>query len=73
MPGPLGMLSKMGGRYVSFYADDLAGLLLEDFLTETVQDLQKIEEKQRKETVTEEAKDLAGDILDVIKTFNSEA
>ena len=23
-PGPLGMLSKMSGRYVAFYADDLA-------------------------------------------------
>ncbi len=26
--GPLGMLSKMGGRLISFYADDLAEMLL---------------------------------------------
>jgi hypothetical protein len=26
--GPIGMLSKMGGRLISFYADDLAELLL---------------------------------------------
>ena len=26
--GPLGMLSKMGGRLISFYADDLTELLL---------------------------------------------
>lgn len=38
-PGALGMLSKMGGRLIAFYADDLASLLIEDFLTETVGDL----------------------------------
>jgi hypothetical protein len=38
-PGPVGMLSKMGGRLIAFYADDLANLLLEDFLTETARDL----------------------------------
>jgi hypothetical protein len=38
-PGPVGMLSKMGGRLIAFYADDLASMLLEDFLTETCRDL----------------------------------
>jgi len=33
------MLSRMGGRLISFYADDLAGLLLEDFLGETAKEL----------------------------------
>ena len=33
------MLSKMGGRLITFYADDLANLLFEDILTETVADL----------------------------------
>ena len=37
--GPVGMLSKMAGRLITFYADDLAGLLLEDILSETVADL----------------------------------
>jgi len=37
------MLAKMGGRLISFYADDLAELMFEDFLEETVKDLQKIE------------------------------
>jgi len=36
-------LAKMGGRLISFYADDLAELMFEDFLEETVKDLQKIE------------------------------
>lgn len=37
--GPLGMLSKMGGRLISFYADDLSNLLLDDFLSETALEL----------------------------------
>jgi len=44
--GPLGMLSKMGGRLISFYADDLADLLLQDFLVETALELQNMESKQ---------------------------
>lgn len=39
MSGPIGMLSKMGGRLINFYADDLAELLLNDFLIETAADL----------------------------------
>jgi hypothetical protein len=46
--GALGMLSKMGGRMIRFYADDLVELLLGDFLGETVGELQKIEDKSGK-------------------------
>lgn len=55
-PGPVGMLSKMGGRLIAFYADDLATMLLEDFLTETVKDLQVNEERSRKQLTEEESK-----------------
>ena len=34
--GPVSMLAKMGGRMINFYADDLAEMLLNDFLGETV-------------------------------------
>lgn len=37
--GPLGMLSKMGAKLITFYADDLAELLLNDFLGETAIEL----------------------------------
>ena len=37
--GPLGMLSKMGARMINFYADDLAEMLLQDFLGETAIEL----------------------------------
>lgn len=33
------MLSKMGGRLINFYADDLAEMLLNDFLGDTVVEL----------------------------------
>lgn len=41
--GPGGMLAKMGGRLISFYSDDLTEMLLNDFLAETVKELQEIE------------------------------
>jgi hypothetical protein len=37
------MLSKMGGRLISFYADDLAEMMLADFLEETAIELQRLE------------------------------
>ena len=43
------MLSRMGGRLIAFYADDLTELLFEDFLTETVSDLQRIERVAEKQ------------------------
>lgn len=35
-PGGISMLAKMGGKLISFYEDDLAELMFEDFLSETV-------------------------------------
>jgi hypothetical protein len=39
MGGPIGMLSKMGGRLITFYSDDLAELMLNDFLIEVALEL----------------------------------
>ncbi len=68
-PGPVGMLSKMGGRLIAFYADDLAELMLEDFLSETAKSLQQIEEKTRAKFSDQETDKLAADILNVIKEY----
>jgi hypothetical protein len=62
----MSMLAKMGGRLISFYADDLAELMLEDFLAETVIDLQRIEKLTRKEYATAETQVLAENLLDFI-------
>lgn len=61
--GPLGMLSKMGGRLINFYADDLAELLLNDFLAETALELQEMESKQLKTYSGEEAKMVAESLM----------
>ena len=37
--GGIGMISKMGGRLIHYYADDLTDLLLEDVLLDTVMEL----------------------------------
>jgi hypothetical protein len=71
-PGPVGMLSKMGGRLIAFYADDLAELMFDDFLNETVKSLQTIEDKTRAKLSDDEANKLAGDILGVIKEYQVE-
>jgi hypothetical protein len=63
------MLSKMGGRLIAFYADDLAELMLEDFLSETAKSLQQIEEKTRAKFSDQETDKLAADILNVIKEY----
>ena len=63
------MLSKMGGRYVAYYADDLASMLIEDLLRETAEDFNKIEQKSRKERVSQETEAIAVDILSKIGSF----
>ena len=57
------MLSRMGGRIISFYADDLADLLLDDFLKETAEDLQNIEKLTKKNYAERETEQLAKNIL----------
>lgn len=37
------MLSKMGGRLIHYYADDLTEMLLDDILLDTVMELQVVE------------------------------
>ena len=36
---PVGMLAKMGGRLISFYSDELADMMLNDFLIDTAVEL----------------------------------
>lgn len=66
------MLSKMGGRLIAFYADDLADLLLEDFLAETAGDLQKIEAKERRSYNVAETEQIAENIMHAIADYQAE-
>ena len=66
------MLSKMAGRLITFYADDLASLLFEDILSETVQDLQKIEVLARKEYSEKQTEAAMKDILGYLADYQAE-
>ena len=48
------MISRISGRYISFYADDLAGMIIDDILGDTVRELEEIERVSRKVYVGEE-------------------
>ena len=62
----------MGGRIISFYADDLADLLLDDFLKETAEDLQNIEKLTRKNYAERETEQLAKNILQELADYQAE-
>ena len=62
----------MGGRIISFYADDLADLLLDDFLKETAEDLQNIEKMSRKNYAERETEQLAKNILQELADYQAE-
>jgi hypothetical protein len=62
----------MGGRIISFYADDLADLLLDDFLRETAEDLQNIEKLSRKNYAERETEQLAKNILQELADYQAE-
>lgn len=66
------MLSKMGGRLISFYADDLAEMLLSDFLGETAMELQRLESQQLKDYSGEEAKLCAETLMKNLVDYQSE-
>lgn len=44
----IGMVSRISGRFISFYSDELTDLLLDDFLEEVALDLQRIENTNAK-------------------------
>ena len=66
------MLSKMAGRLITFYADDLANLLLEDILAETVADLQQIEQQTKRQYAEKETEAVMKNILGVLAEYQAE-
>jgi len=66
------MLSRMGGKLINFYSDDISELLLDDFLYETVIELQNIEKQNVKTYAGEEAKDVAEALLKTLFDYQSE-
>ena len=68
----LGMISRLSGRYISFYADDLAEMLIDDLLEDTAEELDKIERVTRKIYAGEEAKTMAEDALLMMQVIEKE-
>jgi hypothetical protein len=68
----IGMISKMGGRMIHYYSDDLTDLLLDDILADTVRELQANEQKARIQVKNTESKDLAENLLMHIAEYQNE-
>jgi hypothetical protein len=62
----------MGGRLVAFYADDLTELLVEDFLHETVVELQRIEKIAEKQYESSEVQNLAENIMGALADYSAQ-
>jgi hypothetical protein len=68
----MSMLSKMGGRLISFYSDDIADLLIDDILRDAALDLNDIEKKTKKKYKSQEASSFINEMLDNIVSYNNE-
>jgi len=68
----IGMISRMGGRMIHYYSDDLTDLLLDDILADTVRELQANEQKARTQVKTTESKELAENLLMHIAEYQNE-
>ena len=66
------MISKMGGRLIHYYADDLTDMLLDDVLLDTVMELQLVEQKERETNTIHESKQLAENLMKHIVDFQGE-
>eukprot|EP00343_Euplotes_focardii_P006165 CAMPEP_0205809842 /NCGR_PEP_ID=MMETSP0205-20121125/14067_1 /ASSEMBLY_ACC=CAM_ASM_000278 /TAXON_ID=36767 /ORGANISM="Euplotes focardii, Strain TN1" /LENGTH=252 /DNA_ID=CAMNT_0053087467 /DNA_START=290 /DNA_END=1046 /DNA_ORIENTATION=- len=69
----IGMVSKIAGRYISFYSDDLAELLLDDILEDTAIEMQNIEKQVKRSYMNDEQQILAQDIMNMMIDFDNEA
>lgn len=70
--GKIGMMARMGGKLMNFYADDLTEMLLDDFLIDIVKDLQEIETKERKKQQATESANFAEELLKHVVDFQGE-
>eukprot|EP01022_Parablepharisma_sp_SALTPOND_P036614 TRINITY_DN999_c0_g1_i20.p1 TRINITY_DN999_c0_g1~~TRINITY_DN999_c0_g1_i20.p1 ORF type:complete len:676 (-),score=130.14 TRINITY_DN999_c0_g1_i20:4883-6910(-) len=60
----IGMVSNMGARYIVTYADQITELMVEDLLEEFADEMNEIEEKQKKNIFSLEQQELALELLE---------
>jgi hypothetical protein len=68
----LGMISRIAGRYVSFYSDELAEMLLDDMLEDTVYEMQHIENQTKKTYLNEQQQIIAQEMMSMLVDFDNE-
>lgn len=69
----VGLVSKIAGRYISFYSDELAELLLDDILEETVFEMQKVENQVKRTYINDQQKVIAEEIMSMLIDYDNEA
>lgn len=68
-----GLISKVGSKYIAYYANELTDLLIDDFLEDCVYDLQQIEERKQKQIHQEYQKEAEKNFEIIVKDFQEEA
>jgi hypothetical protein len=68
----IGMISKIAGRYISFYSDDLAELLLDDILEETVYEMQNIENQTKKTYLNNQQQVMAQEMMNMLIDYQND-
>jgi hypothetical protein len=65
------MVSRISGRFISFYADDLSDMIVDDILDDLVLELQSIENKSDKTYITPENQLIAQDLLQMVFEYEN--
>lgn len=68
----VGMVSKIAGRYISFYSDDLTEMLLDDILEDTVHEMQHIENQTKRTYMNDQQQMFAQEIMEMMIDYENE-
>lgn len=66
------LISQVGAKYIAYYANELTDMLIDDFLEDTVYDLQRIEEKKHRIAHDDFTKEAETHFQTIIKDFEQE-
>ena len=66
------LISQVGAKYIAYYANELTDMLIDDFLEDTVYDLQRIEEKKHQMAHFDFTKEAETHFQTIVKDFEQE-
>lgn len=68
----IGLISKVSSKYIAYYANELSDMLIDDFLKDCVNDLEKIEERKQR-VIHKEFQKVAGENFEkLVEDFHAE-